>query len=185
MQLHKGGTFTKRYLSRSIPQDPEDDSSISTPDKNHTYSLTTSYPLPAKAVKNTIVEYPYFPLHSQTETELRSFEWQIHPVEHGGLCYTLVDMRLLAKTGAAEDAAVRAIYHHAGMEQDLPQRYSEGILLLPGGRDAVDDAVVVASLFGLLRRVRSRKPAQLSKRSRLGRLGKMIGRSVLSLKGCK
>ena len=185
MLLHKGERHILKDISRSIPQDPEDDSSISTPDQQHPFSLTTTYPLPAKAVKNTIVEYPYFPLHSQTETELRSFEWQIHPVEHGGLCYTLVDMRLLAKTGTAEDAAVRAIYHHAGMEQDLPQRYSEGILLLPGGRDTVDDAVVVASLFGLLRRVRSRKPAQLPKRSRLGRLGKMIGRSVSSLKGCK
>lgn len=165
-------------MSRSLPQDPEDDISIATSDGDNTYSLSTSYPLPPKAVKNSLVEYPYFSLGSADEkhTGSSSLEWQIHPVEQGGLCYTLLDTRLLSRTdsNSRPDAAVRAIYHHAGMEQDLPRRYSEGILLLPDmGEDA---AVVVASLIGLLRRVRGRKQVRLAKKSRLGKLRRVLSR---------
>lgn len=62
------------------------------------------------------------------------------------------------------------------MEDDLPGRYSEGILLLPEAWGTAEDAVIVASLYGMLHKVRSRKQAQMCNKSKMSRLRKAFSK---------
>lgn len=124
----------------------------------------------------------------------RTLQWQVHPVEHGLLRYTLVELPRRAaaaeeeddrwweddkegrggrSSGEEEEVAgsrgarrrgkpafsaserknehlVRAIYHNVGLGFCLSQPLSEGALLLQGDLDPELEAVVVASLLGLL-----------------------------------
>lgn len=131
--------------------------------------------------------------------EEKTLQWQVHPVEHGLLRYTLVELGGGPGSGAAKDednwweetkqdskgedagqeeqelpysAAVeknehriRAIYHNVGLGFSLSQPFSEGALLLQGGLDPELEAIIVASLLGLLWRARGEesKPRKNSK----------------------
>ncbi|KAH8754307.1 hypothetical protein F5883DRAFT_185559 [Diaporthe sp. PMI_573] len=140
--------------------------------------------------------------------EERTLQWQVHPVEHGLLRYTLVELGKdprgnAAVVGAAkdeenwweetkeetkeeskvEDASgdeeevpysavlekhehrIRAIYHNVGLGFSLSQPFSEGALLLQDNLDPELEAIIVASLLGLLWRARGEesKPRKHSK----------------------
>ncbi|KAK7749571.1 hypothetical protein SLS53_000147 [Cytospora paraplurivora] len=115
----------------------------------------------------------------------RTLQWQVHPVEHGLLRYTLVEMPRRAgprvdemwwEDGSADGSRtrdgrkdgepsfsaavdgnehlIRAIYHNVGLGFSLAQPFSEGALLLEDGMDPEFEAVVVASLLGMLWRAR-------------------------------
>lgn len=135
--------------------------------------------------------------------EERTLQWQVHPVEHGLLRYTLVELGKDPSGGgggavkdeenwweetkegesevkdAGEDKQeipysaalekhehrIRAIYHNVGLGFSLSQPYSEGALLLQDNLDAELEAIIVASLLGLLWRARAEesKPRKNSK----------------------
>jgi hypothetical protein len=52
------------------------------------------------------------------------------------------------------DPGIQAIYHHIGLGVSLSQTYSEGVLLLPLGLDPTSEATYVASVLGILWRLR-------------------------------
>lgn len=129
--------------------------------------------------------------------EERTLQWQVHPVEHGLLRYTLVELGGgPAGVAAARDEEnwweeeskgnddsedeqglpysavadkhehrIRAIYHNVGLGFSLSQPYSEGALLLQDNLDPELEAIIVASLLGLLWRARGEesKPRKNSK----------------------
>ncbi|KAF3771346.1 hypothetical protein M406DRAFT_232462, partial [Cryphonectria parasitica EP155] len=82
----------------------------------------------------------------------RTLQWQIHPVEQGSLRYTLVEIPHSSEE--ENEGRIRAIYHNVGLGFSLAQPFSEGALLLQDGLDAELEALIVASLLGLLWRVR-------------------------------
>lgn len=128
-----------------------------------TYSMPPpTFPLPSKKTASGLCTYPHFTLTGAP----RPLEWQIHPVELGGLCYVLVDTSVPGGMFARDDTIV-AVYHHAHFEAALPKCYSEGVLLLHGQPD-VEDTVVVASLMRVLRCVR--RDEKKEKKSCVGRL---------------
>lgn len=149
----------------------------------------------------------------------KTLQWQVHPVEHGLLRYTLVELGSdpsgdVAEVGAAKDednwweetteaskvkaededeqqipysAAVekhehriRAIYHNVGLGFSLSQPFSEGALLLQDGLDPELEAIIVASLLGLLWRARGEesKPRKNSKSDAPPRKGSKSEASV-------
>lgn len=106
--------------------------------------------------------------------EERTFQWQIHPVAHGLLRYTLVELpgqqTTVASSSSSSDETtipfsatqednqgrIRAIYHNVGLGFCLSsQPHSEGAVLLQGDLGPELEALVVASLVGLLWRVRN------------------------------
>lgn len=128
----------------------------------------------------------------------RRLQWQVHPVEHGLLRYTLVELGgdtgdggaargednwweetreeksdgedgqgVVAYSAAEEkhEHRIRAIYHNVGLGFSLSQPFSEGALLLQDGLDPELEAIIVASLLGLLWRARGEesKPRKNSK----------------------
>lgn len=101
---------------------------------------------------------PWFTLTS-TES-IASYQWQIHPLEHGPLRYTLIELPSSGQDSSAiqpkNQHRIRAIYHSIGVGTLMSQAFSEGVLLLPTGKDVDADfeGVVVASLIGLLWKVR-------------------------------
>ncbi|POS72441.1 hypothetical protein DHEL01_v209168 [Diaporthe helianthi] len=126
--------------------------------------------------------------------EERTLQWQVHPVEHGLLRYTLVELGKDTSGGAEVDGTavkdeeiwweeakeenkanddggndekvpfsaalekheprIRAIYHNVGLGFSLSQPFSEGVLLLQANLDPELEAIIVASLLGLLWRAR-------------------------------
>jgi hypothetical protein len=102
------------------------------------------------------LRFPYFSFSSPDGTAV--YEWQIHPQEHGTLRYTLVQLNDEASgTDTDSSSSVRAIYHHIGYHGSLFLPQSEGVLLLPelsnNGNEWLE-SVIVASLIGLLWRIR-------------------------------
>lgn len=136
--------------------------------------------------------------------EEKRLQWQVHPVEHGLLRYTLVELGDdpiggAAGVGGAKDEEnwweetkeddkvkdegedekgvpysavadkhehrIRAIYHNVGLGFSLSQPFSEGALLLQDNLDPELEAIIVASLLGLLWRARAEesKPRKNSK----------------------
>ncbi|KAL1871153.1 hypothetical protein Daus18300_004898 [Diaporthe australafricana] len=136
--------------------------------------------------------------------EEKTFQWQVHPVEHGLLRYTLVELGGGGDGGASltnaagdedrwweettddakgnndgqgeqgipysaaddkNDERIRAIYHNVGLGFSLSQPFSEGALLLQSELDPELEAIIVASLLGLLWRARGEenKPRKGSK----------------------
>lgn len=136
--------------------------------------------------------------------EERTLQWQVHPVEHGLLRYTLVELgdgpggdsvgagavkdednwweetkeeskgedegegeQELPYSAALEknEQRIRAIYHNVGLGFSLSQPFSEGALLLQDGLDPELEAIIIASLLGLLWRARGEesKPRKNSK----------------------
>lgn len=136
--------------------------------------------------------------------EEKTLQWQVHPVEHGLLRYTLVELggdpsgdaavvdpardednwweettveskgkdgceakEALLYSAAVEknEQRIRAIYHNVGLGFSLSQPFSEGALLLQNDLDPELEAIIVASLLGLLWRARGEdsKPRKNSK----------------------
>lgn len=142
--------------------------------------VLTSYPIPDTTTQAGTARHPYFSFSLPTDTST-VFQWQIHPLRHGALRYTLVAVDL--RPGAAQptenasssaaDAAenpdqIIAIYHHIGLATNLFMGHSEGVLLLPaeGSHDATLEAVIVASLLGLLWRLRGNMVPKLNAKGR-------------------
>ncbi|KAG6061408.1 hypothetical protein E4U17_001771 [Claviceps sp. LM77 group G4] len=126
-------------------------------------AISATYPLQSVHSKAGIIRFPFFAF-SLDENSM-SYEWQIHPLDHGMLRYTL--FRLPSHSPASggnvapppreyPDAETIAIYHHLGHENSLFRPTSEGVLLLPGPEmSALLEMVTVASLLVLLWRIRS------------------------------
>lgn len=157
--------------------------------------------------------------------EERTFQWQVHPVEHGLLRYTLVELGggggggdNAGVTSAAgdddrwwevttddakgnddgqdeqgipysaadekHDKRIRAIYHNVGLGFSLSQPFSEGALLLQNELDPELEAIIVASLLGLLWRARGEenKPRRGSKGDAPPRKGSKSEGSTLARK---
>lgn len=116
--------------------------------------------------------------------EERTLQWQMHPVTQGMLRYTLVEIPLGTQTatssgdGDAEgekvpfsaadpenEHLIRAIYHNVGLGFSLAQPFSEGALLVQNDFDPELEALIVASLLGVLWRVRNEegRPRKVSK----------------------
>lgn len=97
----------------------------------------------------------------------RTLQWQTHPVEHGMLRYTLVELPPRGAPGAedgkppfsaadpANEGLIRAVYFNVGLGFSLSQPFSEGALLLQNDLEPELEALIVASLLGLLWRVRN------------------------------
>lgn len=141
--------------------------------------VKTSFPISATISKFGSSRHPWFTftVPSLLEGE-RTFQWQIHPVEHGLLRYTLVELPHGASSSlphekdipfsAAREGnenLIRGIYHNVGLGFCLSQPYSEGALLLQNDLEPELEALMVASLLGLLWRVRSEemRPRKSSK----------------------
>ncbi|GIK00851.1 hypothetical protein Aspvir_004880 [Aspergillus viridinutans] len=120
-------------------------------------AVGVSYPIPPSETKVGKVKHPYFHFRMPFESRMAQFEWQVRPVEHGPLRYTLVRMPGEETTGESStepEADVRAIYHHIGLGVSMSVSHSEGVLLLPPCTDPKSEAMIVASVLGMLRRVR-------------------------------
>lgn len=124
-------------------------------------AIEAAYPLPSLRTSAGIIRFPYFRFNIP-RTSI-SYEWQIHPRDHGTLRYTLVasEERIFDIDSESENdtpsSNIKAIYHHVGHDGSLFLPQSEGVLLLPeldGGKDSEMEEVIVASLVGLLWRVR-------------------------------
>ncbi|KAH8905304.1 hypothetical protein BR93DRAFT_780754 [Coniochaeta sp. PMI_546] len=136
-----------------------------------------SFPIPDSMTKAGVSRNPYFSF--SLPGSYTTLQWQIHPVEDGPLRYTLVAMN--PGEDEAQSEKVQAIYHHMGLGTSLStMQHSEGILLLPpcqDGQDSAQEAVIVASLLGLLWRVRGmggtgRRTSEGGRRNSL--FGKML-----------
>lgn len=116
--------------------------------------------------------------------EERTLQWQMHSAELGMLRYTLVEIPTGASTNivSTEDAEgenkipfsaadpenahlIRAIYHNVGLGFSLSQPYSEGTLLVDNNLDPELEALILASLVGVLWKARSEesKPRKVSR----------------------
>lgn len=115
--------------------------------------------------------------------EERTLQWQMHSAELGMLRYTLVEIpRGIPVSTTSNDSAeeqkapfsaadpknvhlIRAIYHNVGLGFSLSQPFSEGALLVQNDFDPELEAVVLASLVGVLWTVRNEetRPRKVSK----------------------
>lgn len=147
-------------------------------------AVTASFPVSPTISKFGSSRHPWFifTVPSLLEEE-RTFQWQTHPVEHGLLRYTLVEIpNTIASSASNGDGSdgndipfsaakednqgsIRAIYHNVGLGFCLSQPYSEGAVLLQNDLDPELEALIVASLLGLLWRVRNEeiRPRKSSK----------------------
>lgn len=97
---------------------------------------------------------PWFTITS-TESP-PSCQWQVHPVEHGPLRYTLIELPSPGHDASAvqpeDQHRIKAIYHNVGVGTSLAQPFSEGVLLLPANKemDVNTETVILTSLIGLL-----------------------------------
>ncbi|KAF7180249.1 hypothetical protein CNMCM7691_009416 [Aspergillus felis] len=120
-------------------------------------AVSVSYPIPPSETKVGTVKHPYFHFQMPFESKMAQFEWQTHPVEHGPLRYTLVRMpgeEATDESSTEPEVDVHAIYHHIGLGVSMNVSHSEGVLLLPPCTDPKSEAMIVASVLGMLRRVR-------------------------------
>lgn len=96
---------------------------------------------------------PWFTITSPEAST--SYQWQIHPVEHGPLQYTLVELPSPAQDASAIEPENQ--HRNVGVDTSLVQPFSEGVLLLPASDKEMDanlEIVVVTSLIGLLWKAR-------------------------------
>ncbi|KAG5948162.1 hypothetical protein E4U53_006333 [Claviceps sorghi] len=132
-------------------------------DETRHLDISTTYPPPRVKTNAGVIRFPYFGFC--LDDEIAHYEWQIHPLDHGTLRYTLFRFRSHGTAGAAappqqprhENAETVAVYHHIGHEGSLFQSTSEGVLLLPAPGAETNpllEVVAVASLVGLLWRIR-------------------------------
>lgn len=130
-----------------------------TGDRSQHIDISTTYPIQQLRTNAGVIQFPYFAF-SLDDGSIR-YEWQIHPLDHGTLRYTLLRLRSTALPEAPprqhENAHIVAIYHHIGHDGSLFLPTSEGVLLLPAlekDTSPLLEMVTVASLVGLLWRVR-------------------------------
>ncbi|KAJ5169044.1 uncharacterized protein N7482_004638 [Penicillium canariense] len=127
--------------------------------ENTPIPVSISYPIPPTTFRKKVYVYPYFTFQIPGEVDA-SFEWQIHPVSHGRLRYTLVRVPQTQSTvGSAtptvpSDRDMLAIYHHVGDTISFPLPFSEGVLLLSSDMNPETEAIVVASALGFLWQLR-------------------------------
>ncbi|KFG87285.1 hypothetical protein MANI_012801 [Metarhizium anisopliae] len=122
-------------------------------------NISTTYPLPRLRSMVGVLHFPYSRFSIPNAASV--YEWQIHPLDHGTLRYTLVELdgetcQVQADSGP-QDSNIKAIYHHIGYHGSLFLPHSEGVLLLPevvNERDGWLELVIVSSLIGLLWRIR-------------------------------
>lgn len=148
--------------------------------------MSMSYPVTPLTWKKTVYMHPYFAFQPPGEDKAYLyFEWQMHPVPHGRLRYTLVRVPRgpsadsPGKPGIPSDHDILAIYHHIGDGVSLPLPYSEGVLLLSADMNPVTEAIVVASVYGMLGQLRrlsnAGKGSVGSKKSKNGGVGFIKG----------
>jgi hypothetical protein len=82
------------------------------------------------------------------EAEMTQFDWELNPDENEPLRYTLMRRPVDEKETKAE---IPAIYHHGSTRLS----HSEGALLLPPCTNCKCEAMIVASVLGMLWRLRS------------------------------
>ncbi|KAL3455037.1 hypothetical protein BJX64DRAFT_91258 [Aspergillus heterothallicus] len=162
--------MTGRVRRRAVPGEEEDvEAEVTASDDEVTVkivgedtaiSVATTYPIPPSQTALGLISHPYFGYKLSSGSEAAQFQWEIHPVEDGPLRYTLVRSPLGDSTAddpqsrTEADTAIEAIYHHIGIGMSLSQTYSEGVLLLPRGGDSRAETAHVASLLGMLWRLR-------------------------------
>ncbi|KAG6029811.1 hypothetical protein E4U41_000261 [Claviceps citrina] len=126
--------------------------------------VSTRHPLWRLKANAGVIRFPYFGFSLQGDGPVHGYEWQIHPLDHGTLRYTLLRVRSHAQPGREapslrhyDDADIVAIYHHLGHDGSLFLPTSEGVLLLPALEAETSpllEMAAVASLVGLLWRIR-------------------------------
>lgn len=96
------------------------------------------------------------------------YQWQIHPLEHGPLRYTLIELPSPSDDVSAIEPQnqhrIKAVYHNVGVGTSLVQPFSEGVLLLPKNKNDMDadfEIAVVTSLVALLWRARGVQTVRL------------------------
>ncbi|KAL4895181.1 hypothetical protein BDV59DRAFT_174607 [Aspergillus ambiguus] len=130
---------------------------------NRKVSMTSSYPISASETREGTFKHPYFSFSVPREPGMPTFQWQIHPVEHGPLRYTLV---CIPPEGAATgESQVQAIYHHIGLGVSLSQPHSEGVLLLAPSTSAATSAIIVATALAMLWELRRLDSEYVKKRN--------------------
>ncbi|KYK60925.1 hypothetical protein DCS_02065 [Drechmeria coniospora] len=118
--------------------------------------MTASFPLADAASGAGSVPHSFFTLASPDGT--KKWQWQVNPPVSGPLRYTLVEADDGDDEFSSRPDKVKAIYHHIGKGAPLSMRTGHGLLLLPASdadaRSTTEELVVLASLLGLLWRVR-------------------------------
>lgn len=160
------GTVRRRALGTgvevglSMPAGADDDFEMLPSSTTARIPVDISYPVPATITKFGTTRNPWFTFTIPNLLDAdRTLQWQVHPAEHGLLRYTLVELSPPSTPGqtrsaVGNDSIVRAIYHNVGLGFSLQQRYSEGALLIPEDLDFELEALIVASLLGMLWQVR-------------------------------
>lgn len=125
----------------------------------HTVAISHQGPPIATGATGEAHPAPWFTIAS-TESP-KSYQWQIHPVEHGPLRYTLIELPSPGANSSAVEPEnqrlIKAIYHNVGVGTSLVQPFSEGVLLLPKSNKDMDadlETAIVTSLMGLLWKAR-------------------------------
>lgn len=148
-------------------------------------AVVTSFPVTPSISKFGSSRNPWFTFTVPSLLdEERTLQWQMHSAELGTLRYTLIEVpigasintvsaegteggRKIPFSAADPDNAhlIRAIYHNVGLGFSLHQPFSEGTLLVDNDLDPELEALVLASLVGVLWRVRSEesRPRKVSK----------------------
>ncbi|KAK8147951.1 hypothetical protein G3M48_000650 [Beauveria asiatica] len=157
------------------------DVNVKLPLQDHNFSLTISchkepadttlvrafFPLPDAQSYKTTIFFPYFAFSSRSGHEW--YQWEVHPIQDGPMRYTLVSNKGRSEdTSRRQEGDIRAIYYHVGRGGSVFQPHSEGILLLPETSvdgPELEEEVVVASLIGVLTRVRSMRYVEKSKKT--------------------
>ncbi|KAJ5431777.1 hypothetical protein N7445_008275 [Penicillium cf. griseofulvum] len=135
-------------------------------------SLDVTYPITPSSTRTGTVKHPYFTFEvPDADDEPTTFQWQIHPSQHGRLRYTLV-----CNPGSQEESNspdIQAIYYHVGgLDDSLSLPYSEGMLLLPAGKSSVEEGIVVTSVLAMLWRLRELHRGK-GKVTQAGKTGKL------------
>ncbi|KAJ5371681.1 hypothetical protein N7517_003687 [Penicillium concentricum] len=111
--------------------------------------LDVTYPITPSSTRTGTVKHPYFTFEVPDDDDKSTvFQWQIHPVQHGRLRYTLV--RNPEQSGSPD---IQAVYYHLRLDDSFALPYSEGMLLLPALQSS-EESVVVTSAIAMLWRLR-------------------------------
>ncbi|KAG6215277.1 hypothetical protein E4U34_005695 [Claviceps purpurea] len=154
-------------INIQVPMSTDDfsltfETSKQTENQTQHIAVSATYPLQSVHSKAGIIRFPFFAF-SLDDEKSTGYEWQIHPLDHGMLRYTLFQLPSHSPTSGGNvapprecpDAETIAIYHHLGHENSLFRPTSEGVLLLPGPEmPALLEMVTVASLLVLLWKIR-------------------------------
>ncbi|KAJ5809553.1 uncharacterized protein N7503_001771 [Penicillium pulvis] len=133
------------------------DGNAATAGKETTVSI--SYPISPTRFQRTLYVHPYFAFQSPEDISI-SFEWQMHPLSHGRLRYTLARISRArpvdesAKPVTPSDDDILAIYHDIGKGISLPLSQNEGVLLISSVVGPELENIVVLSALGMLWQLR-------------------------------